>query len=145
MPDWKILITDGLSEKGQAHLRLAAQVDDCTGISAADLLQVIPAYQALIVRSRTRVTAPLLAAAAQLKVVGRAGSGVDNIDLAAASARKVTVINAPLSTNLAVAEHTLALLFALARNIPQADTGMKSGLWLKKSWKGLNSKAGCSV
>ncbi len=140
MPDWKILITDGLSEKGQAHLRLAAQVDDCTGISAADLLQVIPAYQALIVRSRTRVTAPLLAAAAQLKVVGRAGSGVDNIDLAAASARKVTVINAPLSTNLAVAEHTLALLFALARNIPQADTGMKSGLWLKKELEGVELK-----
>lgn len=137
MPEWKILIADGLSESGQAILRAAAQVDDRPGISAETLLQVIGAYHALIVRSRTRVTAALLEAGADLKVVGRAGVGVDNIDLAAASRRKITVVNAPLSTSLAVSEQTLALMLALARAIPRADAAMKAGLWIKKELEGI--------
>ncbi|RME08199.1 MAG: phosphoglycerate dehydrogenase, partial [Anaerolineae bacterium] len=85
---------------------------------------------------RTKVGAPVIEAAANLKVVGRAGVGVDNIDLAAAQRRGVIVVNAPTATTVAVAEHTLALLFALMRHIPRADATMKAGLWEKKSLVG---------
>jgi len=137
MPLWKVLITDGLHPSGVAILRSAAQVDDRTGITPEALLQVIEPYEAIIVRGRTQVNAALLEAAPNLKVVGRAGVGVDNIDLAAASLHGVSVVNAPLSTTLAVAEHTLALMFALARHIPRADAAMKSGQWLKKELEGM--------
>ena len=142
MPDYKILITDGLDERGQSILRSLAKVDDKTGILADDLLKVIPDYDAMIVRGRTKVTASILDAASKLKVIGRAGVGVDNIDLEAAKKRKITVVNAPLSTSLAVAELTFALLLALAREIPRADESMKRGQWLKKELEGveLNGK-----
>jgi D-3-phosphoglycerate dehydrogenase len=142
MADWKILIADALDEKGQEILRTSAQVDDRTGITSKTLSRVIDKYHALIVRSRTKVTPAILEAGKHLKVVGRAGVGVDNIDLAAAAARRVIVINAPLSSTLAVAEQTLALMLALARSIPRADTAMKSGLWIKKELQGfeLNGK-----
>ena len=137
MPTWKILIADGLNENGQSLLRLAAQVDDCTSISPEVLLKVIGDYDALVVRSRTRVTQAVFEAAVRLKVVGRAGVGVDNIDLAAATRHGVTVVNAPMSTTLAVAEQTLALMLALARQIPRADAAMKSGQWIKKDLEGV--------
>jgi D-3-phosphoglycerate dehydrogenase len=137
MTDWKILISDGLNENGQALLRQVAQVDDCTGISPEELLGFAGAYDGLIVRSRTRVTAAVLEAAVKLKVIGRAGVGVDNIDLAAASTHGVTVVNAPLSTTLAVAEQTLALMLAMARAIPRADSAMKAGQWIKKELEGI--------
>lgn len=136
MPDYNILITDGLEENGQAILRSSARVDDRTGLSPQELLQVIHDYDALIVRSRTKVSAEVFSAAGRLKVVGRAGVGVDNIDLEAASAHGVTVVNAPTSTSLAVAELTLGLMLSLAREIPRADTGMKQGEWLKKELAG---------
>lgn len=134
---WKVLLTDGLGENGQAILRQAAQVDDCPDITAEQLLQAIPEYDALIVRGRTKVTAAVFAAAARLKVVGRAGVGVDNIDRAAARQHGVTVVNAPLSTTLAVAELTFALLLAVARSIPLADSSMKAGQWIKKQLEGV--------
>ena len=137
MPDWKIIITDGLHENGQAILREAAEVNDRPGISREELVRIIEAYHAMVVRSRTRVTLPVFAAARRLKVIGRAGVGVDNIDLAAATAHGVTVVNAPLSTSEAVAEQTLALMFALARSIPRADAAMKSGLWIKNDLQGI--------
>ena len=137
MSTWKILIADGLNENGQSLLRLAAQVDDCTGISADELLKEIGDYDALVVRSRTRVTEAVFKAAGRLKVVGRAGVGVDNIDLAAATRHGVSVVNAPLSTTLAVAEQTLALMLALARQVPRADAAMKSGQWIKKDLEGV--------
>jgi D-3-phosphoglycerate dehydrogenase len=142
MPDYNILITDGLDERGQSTLRSSAKVDDKTGISADDLLKVIPDYDAMIVRGRTKVTASVMDAASKLKVIGRAGVGVDNIDLEAAKKHKITVVNAPLSTSLAVAELTFALLLALAREIPRADESMKKGHWLKKELEGveLNGK-----
>jgi D-3-phosphoglycerate dehydrogenase len=142
MPDYNILITDGLDERGQSILRSSARVDDKTGISADDLLKVIPDYDAMIVRGRTKVTASVMDAASKLKVIGRAGVGVDNIDLEAAKKHKITVVNAPLSTSLAVAELTFALLLALAREIPRADESMKKGQWLKKELEGveLNGK-----
>lgn len=142
MPDYNILITDGLDERGQSILRSSAAVDDKTGISEDDLLQAVPDYDAMIVRGRTKVTASVMDAATRLKVIGRAGVGVDNIDLEAAKQHKITVVNAPLSTSLAVAELTFALLLALAREIPRADGSMKQGQWLKKDLEGveLNGK-----
>ena len=137
MPDYNILITDGLDERGQSILRSSASVDDKTGISADDLLQAIPDYDALIVRGRTKVTASVMDAASKLKVIGRAGVGVDNIDLEAAKKHTITVVNTPLSTSLAVAELTFALLLGLAREIPRADKSMKQGQWLKKELEGM--------
>jgi D-3-phosphoglycerate dehydrogenase / 2-oxoglutarate reductase len=137
MPEYKILITDGLKEVGQAQLRAAAQVDDRSGISHDELLKVIDQYDALIVRSRTNVTKQIIGSASRLKVIGRAGVGVDNIDLEAARSRDIIVLNTPTSTSIAVAELTLALMLALARSIPKADAATKSGQWIKKSLSGV--------
>jgi len=142
MATFKVLITDGLDESGQSILRDSASVDDRNNISAEDLLKEIPAYDGLIVRGRTKVTASVMEAATNLKVIGRAGVGVDNIDLEAAKKHNITVVNAPVSTTLAVAELAFGLLLALAREIPRADAGLKQGKWLKKELEGveLNGK-----
>ena len=142
MTKYKILITDGLDETGQSILREFATVDDKTGISADDLLKVVSEYDALIVRGRTKITASVMDAASLLKAIGRAGVGVDNIDLDAAKKHDITVVNAPTSTSLAVAELTFGLLLAMARELPRADAGMKQGEWLKKELSGveLNGK-----
>jgi len=137
MTDWKILLTDGLNENGQALLRAVAGVDNREDISADDLLKAAGEYDAMIVRGRTKVTTAVFEAAGRLKVVGRAGVGVDNIDLAAAKAHGVTVVNAPRSTSRAVAELTLALMLALARSVPRADAAMKTGQWIKKQLEGV--------
>ena len=136
MSVWKILLTDGLEENGKAILGASGEVDDKSGISADDLLTIIGEYDALIVRGRTKVTAAVFDAGKKLKVVGRAGVGVDNIDLAAAKAHKVTVVNSPLATTVAVAELTMSLLLSIVREIPRADASMKSGKWLKKEFEG---------
>jgi D-3-phosphoglycerate dehydrogenase len=137
MPEWNILVADGIIESGLSLLRAAARVDDCPGISTEDLLATIEQYDALIVRSRTLVNAVTFHAARKLKVVGRAGVGVDNIDLAAANQHNVTVVNTPFATTQAVVEHALGMMLALARRIPEADGSMKSGLWKKKDLVGL--------
>ena len=136
MSAWKILLTDGLEENGKEILRGMAEVVDQPGISADDLLTVVGEYDALIVRGRTKVTAAVFEAGKNLKVVGRAGVGVDNIDLAAAKAHGVTVVNSPLATTVAVAELTLSLMLSVVREIPRADASMKSGKWLKKEFEG---------
>lgn len=136
MSEYNVIVTDGLDEIGQAILRSSANLDDRTGISPEELLQDIENYDAMIVRSRTRVTAQVFDSTTRLKVIGRAGVGVDSIDLEAAKAHGVTVVNAPTSTSLAVAELTLGMMLALAREIPLADAGMKDGNWLKKQLKG---------
>ncbi len=142
MPEYKILITDGLGDNGQSILRAAAVVDDQSGISPSDLVTAVGKYDALIIRGRTRVTPEVFEAGSRLKVIGRAGVGVDNIDLPAAKQHGVTVVNAPTSTTGAVAELAFALLLALAREIPRADAAMKGGDWLKKELEGveLNGK-----
>ena len=142
MTQFKILITDGLDQSGLDILRSQAEVDNRKDISADDLLKAIPEYDGLIVRGRTKVTASVLDVASRLKAIGRAGVGVDNIDLDAAKKRNVTVVNAPMSTSIAVAELTFGLMLALAREIPRADAGMKQGKWLKKELEGaeLNGK-----
>ena len=137
MPDLKILITDGLDEYGQSILRASAQVDEKKGLSESDLIKVISEYDGLIVRGQTRVTVAVLEAATRLKVVGRAGVGVDNIDLEAAKKHGIPVVNAPTSTTVAVAEHAFGLLLAIARETPRADASMKQGGWLKKEFEGV--------
>ncbi len=137
MTIWKVLITDGLSDKGIAILNSAAQVDNKPDISADDLLKVAGEYDAMVVRGRTKVTPAVFEVARRLKVVGRAGVGVDNIDLTAARSHGVTVVNAPKSTSLAVAELAVGMMFALARMIPKADGTMKQGLWIKKQLEGI--------
>lgn len=137
MPGWKIIITDGIDESGLQILSRFAQVDNRSGISTSELIDIIPDYEAMIVRGRTHVTAEVFSAAIRLQVVGRAGVGVDNIDLAAANQQRVTVVNSPLATTQAVAEHFLALLLSLARSIPAADRSLKSGLWQKNHFVGL--------
>ncbi len=136
MTNWKILIADKLEASGLETLKQLAEVDDRAGISPTELLAVISDYEAVIVRSRTQLTAEVFAAGVRLKVAGRAGVGVDNIDLNAAKSHGVIVVNAPTSTTLAVAEHTLALMLALARKISRADAGLKRGDWLKKELQG---------
>ena len=137
MPAWKILLTDGLEENGQALLRASAEVVDQKNITADELVKVIGDYDALIVRGRTKVTPAVFDAAKKLKVVGRAGVGVDNIDLNAAKARGIAVVNAPIATTVSVAELTLGLMLSMSREIPRADTGMKKGNWLKKELEGV--------
>lgn len=136
MAKWKILISDGLADIGQDFLRATADVSAQDGISEDDLLTEIKAYDALIVRARTKVTKEVFEAASNLKVVGRAGVGVDNIDLAAAQSRKITIVNAPSGATIAVAELTIGLMLSLIRQIPRADNALKSGQWIKKELKG---------
>ncbi|MBL8058480.1 MAG: hydroxyacid dehydrogenase [Anaerolineales bacterium] len=132
----KTLVADGLAEAGVHLLEGAGPVTVQPKITAAELLTVIPEYHALVVRSRTKVTAEVLAAGVNLKVVGRAGVGVDNIDLAAAEARGVTVVNSPQAATTSVAELTLALMLALARQVPAADAALKQGRWEKSALMG---------
>ncbi|GAB4405659.1 MAG: hypothetical protein OHK0052_27500 [Anaerolineales bacterium] len=133
---FKILVSDGLQKPGLDILISGAQTDNRPGITPEELLQVIGEYDALIVRSRTKVTPAVFEAGKNLKVVGRAGVGVDNIDLPAAQKHGVTVVNAPLGATIAVAELTLALMMALARDVAEADEAMKQGKWLKKELMG---------
>ncbi len=117
-------------------LRAVGDVDVRTGMKADELIAVIGEYDALVVRSETKVTRPVIEAASRLLVVGRAGVGVDNIDLEAATERGVIVVNAPQGNTVAAAEHTIALLLALARHVAQADASMREGKWDRKTFVG---------
>jgi D-3-phosphoglycerate dehydrogenase len=136
MVEWKVLLTDGLEKEGQGILSKHAQVDNKKDITPEDLLKVIGEYDAIIIRGRTKLTPEVFAAAQKLKVAGRAGVGVDNINLPAAKEHGVTVVNSPLATTVSVAELTLGLMLSLIREIPRADAGMKQTNWLKKELKG---------
>ena len=137
MSAWKILLTDGLADTGKAILTSKnIAFDDQKGIDAETLMKCIADYDAMIVRGRTKVTAEVLAHATKLKVVGRCGVGVDNIDLKAAKEKGVIVVNAPVATTIAVAEHAMALMLAMVREITKADAGLKVGNWLKNEIKG---------
>ena len=133
---WKILLTDGLAPISDQELLASVELTDRKGISAEELLQVIGDYDAMIVRGRTKVTETVLDAGKKLKVVGRMGVGVDNIDLKAAAAHNVTVVNAPVATTVSVAELTIGLMLSLIRGIPKASAGLKENAWLKKELVG---------
>src|SRR6185295_4792663 len=108
-----------------------------TGLTPAELLAIIPEYEALVVRSETKVTAEVFAAGNQLRAVGRAGVGVDNIDLDAATARGVIVVNAPLGNTISAAEHAIGLMLALARHIPDANASLRGGEWKRGQFAGV--------
>ncbi|MFQ6014260.1 MAG: hydroxyacid dehydrogenase [Anaerolineae bacterium] len=133
----KILVSDPIAREGLDLLRQQAQVDVWTKLSPDELLTIIGGYDALIVRSRTKVTAEVIEAGERLRVIGRAGVGLDNIDLKAAQRRGITVVNSPDPVSAAVAEHTIALMLALARHIPQADASLRRREWLKTQFRGV--------
>jgi D-3-phosphoglycerate dehydrogenase len=133
-----ILVTEAIAEGGLDRLRADGHtVDVRLGLSVAELMEVIPGANALIIRSETQVNAELLAAATDLVVVGRAGIGLDNVDVAAATTRGVMVVNAPQSNIISAAEHTMALLLSQARNVPQAHAALKQGRWERSKWEGV--------
>jgi len=134
----RILVTEPIAEGGLDRLRDAGHtVDVQEGLSPEQLLEAIKGAHALIIRSATDVTAEVLAAGTDLIVVGRAGIGLDNVDTVAATDRGVMVVNAPQSNILSAAEHTMALLLAQARNVPQADAALKAGRWERSRWTGV--------
>lgn len=136
---YKVLVSDSMSEAGLAPLRADAsiEVDVRTDLTMEALIETIPNYDALLVRSSTQVTAQVLQAGKRLRVVARAGVGVDNIDLAAATQLGVIVVNAPTGNVVAAAEHTLALLMSMARMIPQADAHVRAGQWKRSQFMGV--------
>ena len=135
----KVLVSDNLSATGVEILKKepGLDVDVKTGLSKEELIKIIPAYDGLIVRSATKVVAEIIEVADNLKVIGRAGVGVDNIDLAAAGKKGIIVMNAPEGNMITTAEHTMALLMSLARNIPQASFSLKNRKWAPKEFMGV--------
>src|SRR3989338_4596933 len=134
----KVLAMDKCVEEGLKLIREAGfEVDSKAGLSEDDLIKIIPQYDALIVRSETRVTPKIIEAGKNLKIIGRAGGGGDNIDLPTATKHGVIVVNSPEGNTVAAAEHTWAMLLSMARSIPQAHAKLKSGVWDKKSFKGV--------
>jgi D-3-phosphoglycerate dehydrogenase / 2-oxoglutarate reductase len=134
----RILVTEEIAEGGLDRLREAGhQVDVQLGLSPEELLETVPGASALIIRSATQVTAEVLGAATDLMAVGRAGIGLDNVDVAAATAQGVMVVNAPQSNIVSAAEHTMALLLASARNVAQAHAALVDGRWERSKWEGV--------
>lgn len=132
----KVLVSDPIAPEGIEILKQVADVDVKTGLSKDELAAIIGDYDALAVRSETKVTGEIIARADKLKIIGRAGVGVDNIDVEAATNRGILVVNSPEGNTLAAAELTVAMLLALARNIPQADGAMRAGRWDRKIYMG---------
>src|SRR4030043_1878558 len=134
----KVLISDNISTKGVDILKKAGlDVDVKTGMKPEELVAVIGDYHGLAVRSATKVTAKIIDAATNLKGVGRAGSGLDNVDLTAATKKGIVVMNAPGGNTITTAEHTFSLMCAMARQIPQATASMREGKWEKKRFMGV--------
>lgn len=133
----RVVVAEKISESGVAALNATCEVVDAVGSSRNDLLGLLADASALIVRSETDVDAAMIAAAPLLQVIGRAGIGVDNIDLEAATGAGVLVVNAPNSNTISAAEHTMALLLAQARRIPEADASLRSGVWERPRFKGV--------
>ncbi len=135
----KVLVSDNLAPQGLEVLRQASGIEliDKPGLSVGELLEIIPEIEGLVIRSGTKVTSDVIDAADKLRVVGRAGIGVDNVDVQAATARGIAVLNTPEGNSVTTAEHAIALLVALARHIPQATASMKAGKWEKKKFQGM--------
>ncbi|MEM7345707.1 MAG: NAD(P)-dependent oxidoreductase, partial [Chloroflexota bacterium] len=132
----RVLICDKIADAGIEMLGEHADVDVNIGLSPDDLLEIIGNYEAVVVRSATQIRADAIERANRLKVIGRAGAGLDNIDVVAAQARDIEVVNSPDANTLAVAEHTMALLLALVRHVPQANLSLKEGRWEKSKLMG---------
>ena len=133
----KVLVADPVGEEGIDILREHAEVDIKPGLKAGELISIIGDYDAIVVRSQTQVTAEVIEAGKKLQIIARAGVGVDNIDIDAATRRGIVVVNTPTGNTTAAAEHTIALMFALARHIAQANTLLKSGEWQRNRFMGV--------
>ena len=139
MTPLKVLIADSISQRGVDELLCDDALDVAikTGLSEKELIEVIPTFSALIVRSQTRITADILNAGAKLRVVGRAGVGVDNVDVETATRRGIVVLNAPGGNTVSTAEHAFSLLLAVARKIPHADANVRNKHWDKRNFEGV--------
>lgn len=135
----KVLVSDSLAQQGLDILEQARglEVEYRPGLEPAELLEAVADAEGLVIRSGTQVTAEVIERAEKLRVIGRAGIGVDNVDLAAATARGIAVVNTPEGNNITTAEHAIALIVSLARHVPQATASMKEGRWEKKKFTGL--------
>jgi len=133
----KVLVAEPISNEGIDILRSYAQVDIKLGLKSEEIISTIGDYEALVVRSQTQVSAKVIEAGKKLQVIARAGVGVDNIDVEEATRRGIVVVNAPTGNTISAAEHTIALMLALARHIPQANAMLKSGVWQRSDFMGI--------
>ncbi|MDP2907536.1 MAG: phosphoglycerate dehydrogenase, partial [Nanoarchaeota archaeon] len=135
----RILVSDPLSEEGLKILKDVGdfQVDVKTELKPEALKEIIKDYDALIVRSSTKVTKDIINASQKLKVIGRAGVGLDNVDLGAATQKGIIVMNTPAGNTISTAEHTMSMILALSRNIPQANVSTKKGEWKRSKFMGV--------
>ncbi len=133
----KVLVSDPIAEQGIEILKNEVDVDIATGLEPSELIKRIGNYEALIVRSETQVTKEVINAGRKLKIIGRAGVGVDNIDVNAATERGIIVVNAPEGNTISAAEHTIAMMMSMSRNIPQANASLKGRKWDRKKFMGV--------
>src|SRR5438477_1858501 len=133
---YRVLVKEKIADAGVDLLRRHFDVDVRTDMEESELPGAIADYDAIVIRSATKLTADVIEQAERLKVIGRAGTGVDNVDMPAATKRGIIVANAPESNSVAAAEHTLALALALFRNVPQADAALKGGEWARSRYGG---------
>ena len=134
----KVLISDKMDPNAAAIFReRGCEVDEITGLTPDELKAIIGKYDGLAIRSSTKVTKDILDACTNLKVIGRAGIGVDNVDIPAASSKGVVVMNTPFGNSITTAEHAIALMFALARQLPEANAQTQAGLWPKNGFMGV--------
>ena len=135
---FRILIAENLSARAvQIFSECGIEVDQRPGLTADELKAQIGAYDGLAIRSATKVDSELIAAATNLKVIGRAGVGVDNVDVPAATARGIVVMNTPFGNSITTAEHAIAMIFALARQLPAANASTQAGQWQKSRFMGI--------
>ena len=132
----KVLVSDPIDQAGIDILSQVAQVDVKTGLPPEELVKIIGEYDAIMIRSETRVTKEIIEAATKLKIIGRAGVGVDNVDIPAATRKGIVVVNSPEGNTIAAAEHALAMMLSMARFIPEANKSMKEGQWNRKLFVG---------
>jgi D-3-phosphoglycerate dehydrogenase / 2-oxoglutarate reductase len=133
----KVLVSDPIDQAGIEILSQVAQVDVKTGLAPEQLIEIMPEYDALMIRSGTQVTKEIIAAGNHLKIIGRAGVGVDNVDVPAATRQGIVVVNSPEGNTIAAAEHAIAMMLSISRHIPDANTSVKSGVWDRKSFTGV--------
>src|SRR3989338_10098624 len=134
----RVLVSDKLSERGIKILQegKGISVDAKTGLKPEELIKIIGDYDALVIRSNTKVTPEIVEAATHLKVIGRAGIGVDNVDLPSATKKGIVVMNTPSGNAVTTAEHAIAMMFAICRKIPQATSSLRAGQWEKSKFTG---------
>lgn len=133
----KVLVSDSIAKAGIEILSQVAQVDIKTGLPPEELVRIVPEYDALMIRSGTKVTKEIIEAANNLKIIGRAGVGVDNVDVPAATRKGIVVVNSPEGNTIAAAEHALAMMLSLSRHTPDANQSLKSGKWQRKEFMGV--------